>query len=84
MNNGHLLIALDTAAFIGRERTEAKVRGLQDAIAASGDEVLLPGQIEHDNAARWSSRVPLSDSTAAALDRLAAELGLDAPTRADG
>lgn len=83
MNNGHLLIAIDTAAFIGRERSEEKVRGLQEAIGSSGDGVLLPGQIEHENAERWATQVPLSDSTAAALDRLATELRLASPTRGD-
>jgi L-2-hydroxycarboxylate dehydrogenase (NAD+) len=79
MNNGHLLIAIDTAAFAGREATEAKVRGLRDAVAASGSEVLLPGQIEQENQDRWAAEVPLSASTADALSRLAAELGLPAP-----
>jgi L-2-hydroxycarboxylate dehydrogenase (NAD+) len=83
MNNGHLLIAIDTAAFIGREATEAKVRGLQDAIGASGDDVVLPGQTEHENEKRWAADVPLSESTAAALVRLADDLRLPAPPAAD-
>ncbi|WP_186372617.1 Ldh family oxidoreductase [Brevibacterium casei] len=79
MNNGHLLIALDAAAFNGRTTAEAKVSALGNAIGASGDGVRLPGQIEYANEERSADALDLEDSTAEALLRVADDLGLPRP-----
>ncbi|MEQ3551645.1 Ldh family oxidoreductase [Pseudonocardia nematodicida] len=80
MNAGHLLVAIDTAAFTGREHTEARVAGLQSAVRATappGGTVHAPGDPERARAGAATDVVALSDSTADALDGLADTLGLD-------
>lgn len=79
MNNGHLLIALDAAAFNGRETAEAKVSALGAAIRDSGAGVRLPGEIEHETEAAQAESLDLDESTAAALTALADRLGLTRP-----
>lgn len=79
MNNGHLLIALDSAAFNGRGDAEAKVSALGSAIRDSGDGVRLPGEIEYAAQQRSAEALDLEDSTAEALLALADGLELPRP-----
>ena len=48
-NNGHFLMALDIARFIGMEDYHARLEGLIAMIKAAGDGVLLPGEIRWRN-----------------------------------
>ena len=80
MNNGHLVIGLDTAAFGGRPHTEARVRDLQERVRHSGPEgrpVLAPGDPERLTEQERAETVPLPASTSDRLAELAARLGLD-------
>jgi LDH2 family malate/lactate/ureidoglycolate dehydrogenase len=80
MNTGHLLIALDTAAFTGRNHTEARVAGLQERIRNSGageSAVYAPGDPEYRNGEANRQRVTLAASTTALLDELAESLSLE-------
>ena len=79
MNNGHMLIAIDSAAFNGRSAAEAKVSALGGAIRGSGENVRLPGEIEHETEAGNAVTLDLDDSTAEALLALAARLDLEPP-----
>lgn len=80
MNNGHLLIALDTAAFTGRQHTERRVQDLQQRVRGSGPDsapVPAPGDPERLREQEWADVVPLPASTAAQLAELATRLELD-------
>ncbi|MBE2999379.1 Ldh family oxidoreductase [Nocardiopsis sp. HNM0947] len=79
MNTGHLVVALDTAAFTGRAHTEQRVRDLQQRIRGSSPAdgaVRAPGDVEHDTARASGDRAGLAPSTVASLDALAREHGL--------
>ena len=79
MNNGHLVIGISTAAFIGREHTEEKVRQLQDRVRRSGPAdapALAPGDPERLREQERQAVLPLAASTAGQLAGLAEELGL--------
>jgi LDH2 family malate/lactate/ureidoglycolate dehydrogenase len=80
MNNGHLLIGFDAAAFSGREHTETRVQTLQERVQGSGPEgfpVLAPGDPERLREQEHAGTVPLPASTADQLADLAARHGLD-------
>ena len=79
MNNGHMLIAIDSAACDGRRAAGAKVSALGGAIRGSGENVRLPGEIEHETEAGNAVTLDLDDSTAEALLALAARLDLEPP-----
>lgn len=79
MNTGHLLVALDTAAFAGRVHTEQRTRDLQERIRSSSPAdtgVRAPGDVEHATAHASADRAGLAPSTVTALDELAREHGL--------
>jgi LDH2 family malate/lactate/ureidoglycolate dehydrogenase len=80
-----LFVALDPAAFAGRDAFADGIRRLANAIKEVGpapgfDEVLLPGELEH-RAAAESKRlgVPLAPSTVQLLSELAASSSLALP-----
>ncbi|PFG39414.1 malate dehydrogenase (NAD) /L-sulfolactate dehydrogenase [Georgenia soli] len=82
MNTGHLVLALDTAAFTGRDHTERRVAHLQQRIRGSagpGQSALAPGDAERATAARHEGHVPLAPTTVELLDELAQSLGLTLP-----
>lgn len=81
---GHLLIAIDPDAFIGRDAFEAAVAETAARIhameAADGGRVLLPGQVEHERAdAIDAAGVELAADVRAELDALAEQFGVRAP-----
>ncbi|MFC7404203.1 Ldh family oxidoreductase [Georgenia alba] len=80
MNTGHLLLAIDTAAFTSREHTERRVADLQEKVrasAAAGETTFAPGDIEHAHAQSHAETVPLAGSTVAQLVELLTSLGLE-------
>ncbi|MFF0990575.1 Ldh family oxidoreductase [Kocuria nitroreducens] len=80
MNNGHLVIGLDAAAFNGREHTESRVQTLQERVRHSGPGgrlVLAPGDPERLREQEHTETVALPSSTGDQLTELAARLGLD-------
>ena len=80
MNNGHLLIGLDTAAFGGREHTRTRVHTLQERVRGSGPDgraVLSPGDPERVREQEHAATVALPASTADQLADLADRLRLD-------
>ena len=79
MNTGHLLIAIDTGAFTGREYTEERVSTLQARIRSSGAEgytVYAPGDPEYARGEQNRQSVTLTASTAQLLDQLAVRLDI--------
>lgn len=79
MNNGHLVVAIDAAAFGGRAHTEARVAALQQRVRQSGPAgrtVYAPGDPERAREADAAASVQLPASTADQLRRLAHELSL--------
>ena len=82
---GHVVIALDPAAFIPEESFHAAVDALAGQIAAvppaDGSEgALLPGELElRTLRERRAGGIPLSDELAAQLSRLATRLGAGRP-----
>lgn len=81
MNTAHLVIAVDSAAFAGRQHTEEKVARLQEKVRGAGTgAVLAPGDPEQGKAASSASEVTLPGPTVEALKRLAAHLDLRFPS----
>lgn len=80
MNTGHLLIALDIAAFGDADRIREHVAELQSQVRSShpGGPVVAPGDLEHARSTEGGG-VPLSDSTVDALRALAHAHDLPAP-----
>lgn len=81
MNNGHLVIGIDAAAFGGRAHTEARVAELQHRVREAGPAgrtVFAPGDPERVREAEAATFVQLPASTAEQLRQLACELSLPA------
>lgn len=79
MNNGHLLIGIDSAAFTSRDRTEARVAALQQQVRASGSSgntVHSPGDPERLSESKAQDNITLPSSTAEQLAQLAGQLSL--------
>ncbi|MEC5200983.1 LDH2 family malate/lactate/ureidoglycolate dehydrogenase [Arthrobacter sp. PL16] len=79
MNNGHLVIGLDTAAFAGSEKTASRVAALQDRVRSSGpggQPVDAPGDPERRRQEEAAETVPLPPSTVSQLAALAEDLSL--------
>ena len=79
MNNGHLVIGLDTAAFAGSTQTASRVATLQDRVRSSGpggQPVDAPGDPERRRGTEAADVVPLPPSTINQLAALAEELSL--------
>ncbi|WP_309082475.1 Ldh family oxidoreductase, partial [Zhihengliuella sp.] len=79
MNNGHLVIGLDTAAFAGREKTASRVATLQERVRSSGPggrPIDAPGDPERRRQADAIDAIPLPNSTISQLAALADELSL--------
>lgn len=83
MNNGHLLITLDTRAFAGRETVESRISDLAGAVHAAGEGVLVPGEREYALHRRNAARLALGAGLIADLRALARELGLELPAAAE-
>lgn len=81
MNTGHVLIALDLAAFGDAEAIRTKVAQLQDEVRASNPDgsVLSPGDLEHARLTAGADSVELAASTVQELRLLAAEHRLPFP-----
>lgn len=82
MNIGHLIIAIDTAAFTGREAAEKRTEELLGAIRNSGPQggrVRAPGDPERESLADAAGDVALTPSVLAGLRAVATELGLALP-----
>lgn len=80
MNNGHLIVAINTEAFTGRSHTEARVADLQQRVRGAGPagrEVHAPGDPERAKEVAATTSVRLPGSTAEQLRELATKLSID-------
>src|SRR5690625_7453346 len=77
MNTGHLLLALDIAAFGDPDQVRRKVEELQQEVRAShpAAEVMAPGDLESSRLRAAAHSVELAPSTVAQLRELAAVRG---------
>ncbi|BAU33316.1 Ldh family oxidoreductase [Microcella alkaliphila] len=75
MNVGHLVIAVDPAAFAGAEQTAARVQQLRDTVRAAGPDVRAPGDPEEQSRTDRLVHIPLAHSTIEAINQLAEQLG---------
>lgn len=80
MNIGHLVIAIDTNAFAGREAAEARTATLLSRIRSSGTEAVAPGDPERRSQAAHGESVDLTQSDLAGLAALAERLDLPLPS----
>ncbi|WP_193105473.1 Ldh family oxidoreductase [Brachybacterium sp. FME24] len=82
MNTGHLLIALDLAAFGDVDEIRAKVAQLQEEVRSSAPDgsVHSPGDLEHAHLTANADAVDLSESTVESLRALAALHDIPFPT----
>lgn len=79
MNNGHLVIGIDTAAFGGSAHTASRVATLQDRVRSSGSggqPVAAPGDPERSRQTETADAVPLPPSTVSQLAALAEKLSI--------
>lgn len=79
MNNGHLVVGIDTEAFAGRASTEARIADLQQQVrnaGPAGKTVHAPGDPERIRETEAGSTVQLPASTADQLRTLAQELSI--------
>ena len=79
MNNGHLVVAIDTDAFGGIAHTASRVATLQDRVRASGSgdrPASAPGDPERLRQADAADAVSLPPSTVSQLVALAEELSI--------
>jgi ureidoglycolate dehydrogenase (NAD+) len=82
---GHLLAAISVEAFgpadVFADRVDALIRRVRSLPRAEGHErVYLPGEIEHERMLEYKAHgIPLPPEVCAAVERLAAELGMSAP-----
>ncbi|MEE1650281.1 Ldh family oxidoreductase [Brachybacterium sp. J144] len=81
MNTGHLLIALDLAAFGDPATIRGRVAALQESVRASHPEreVLSPGDLEHRRRRQAGAGVAVPEATVAELRELAAAASLPFP-----
>jgi len=79
-DNGHFLMALDVARWMDLDSYHARFEGLVAAIKASGDGVLLPGEVRWENYRKSIAKgVVLEERTAEAVASLAAQVKLAPP-----
>lgn len=76
MNVGHLIVAIDAAAFAGTEFAARRVQRLREVVRGSGPDVSAPGDPEERARAERTESVPLAATTIASIDRLSAKFGL--------
>lgn len=76
MNTGHLVIAIDTEAFVGRDHTAQRTADLQARVRSTGEETLAPGDPEHSRRLAAADAVELAPATVAALEALFVRLGV--------
>jgi len=75
---GHLAIALDVAAFDDPEAYGRRVEQFVERAHSSGDDVLLPGELEHRRREECLAvGIPLAATTRRELRRLADEIGVE-------
>jgi LDH2 family malate/lactate/ureidoglycolate dehydrogenase len=83
-HDGHFMMALNVEAFtsVGRFKTETDriVRQIHESALAPGcDRIYSPGELEAENAARYSAEgIPLNGATIGALADAARSLGVEA------
>lgn len=82
MNTGHVLIALDLAAFGDADEIRARVAELQNEVRSSHPDspVLAPGDLEHARLLESEDAVEVAPSTLEQLRRLADQHDLPFPT----
>ena len=79
-DNGQFLMALDVARWMDLDSYHARFESLIAAIKASGDGVLLPGEVRWENYRKSLARgVVLEERTAEAVASLAAQVKLTPP-----
>jgi len=79
-DNGHFLIALDVARWMDMDSYHVRFEGLVTAIKASGDNVMLPGEVRWENYRKSMARgVVLEERTAETTASLAARVNLTPP-----
>ncbi|TYC97973.1 Ldh family oxidoreductase [Arthrobacter echini] len=79
MNNGHLIVGIDSAAFGGSDHTRSRVATLQQQVrdSGSGDRtVQSPGDPEHFRQSASMETITLAGSTVRQLAQLAEDLSL--------
>ncbi len=82
---GHLMLAISVEAFGPREefagRVDTLIREVRALPPAQGyDRVYVPGEIEHERVLEYTrDGIPLPDHVIEATERLAAEVGIEAP-----
>ncbi|MDA0700464.1 MAG: Ldh family oxidoreductase [bacterium] len=82
---GHVMLAIDPAIFLGRERFEERLERLIAEVLSSppidaNRPVMLPGQIEHQRMAeRQRDGIPVDRATVDGLRAIAKELGVPFP-----
>lgn len=75
---GHLAMALDVAAFDDPEAYGRRVEQFVERARSSGDDVLLPGELEHRRREEClTGGIPLAVTTRRELRRLADEIGVE-------
>ena len=79
-DNGHFLMALDVARWMDLDSYHARFEGLVAAIKASGDGVLLPGEVRWENYRKSIVKgVGLEVPTAETVASLAAQVKIAPP-----
>ena len=79
-DNGHFLMALEVARWMDLNSYHARFEGLVAAIKASGDGVLLPGEVRWENYRKsMANGVVLEEQTAETVASLAAQVKLTPP-----
>lgn len=79
--NGHFLMALDIRRFMEMEDYYARFDGLAAMLKASGESVLLPGEIRWDNMRRSEVEgLDIADDTWTAMVRLTQQAGTTPPS----
>jgi ureidoglycolate dehydrogenase (NAD+) len=79
-NNGHLMLALDVTRWMSMEEYYGRFDALVATIKASGDDVLLPGEIRWRNARENTAQgIELGADLRARLAEIADPLGIAAP-----
>jgi ureidoglycolate dehydrogenase (NAD+) len=79
-DNGHFLLALDVARWMDLDSYHTRFEGLVAAIKASGDGVLLPGEVRWENYRKsMANGVVLEEQTAETVAGLAAQVKITPP-----
>jgi LDH2 family malate/lactate/ureidoglycolate dehydrogenase len=78
--NGHFMLALDVTRWMSIEDYHARFESLVSAVKASGDQILLPGEVRWENYRdSLANGVALDDKAAQTASTLAQSAGLSVP-----